>query len=300
MRRKASLFIVLLWSSFSNAQLNLEKSALEIDSIGNNLFLFVQQTNIANPSSVVYTTSEFSVLIDPGFKQMQPLIMDSIRRFEGGKIKYVMLTHFHIDHSQALENYYNDALIVLTMRQYADLEEDTVKNIISSSSSLCINLGDEELDVYTLPDSAGHTGTDAIFFFKKSNVLVVGDYLFQEMYPIIDVEGGGSIEGYFSNMDYILDLADEHTKIIPGHTSFKDSTRRYLTKEEYQAYLLKLKNSIDFINTMKSSGSLLDEIIKKGLPKEYSSFNEGITYVSEKKWITNIFKSEVINRQNHH
>jgi glyoxylase-like metal-dependent hydrolase (beta-lactamase superfamily II) len=291
MKTVVLLTLLTLYSCYSLAQIDLVKSKLEIDSLSKNLYLFVQQTNIANPSSVVYTTSELSVLIDPGFIQLQPIIEDSIKAFGGGKIKYTMLTHFHIDHGQALENYFNSAVTVVTAGQYEELKEDTVKNIISSPSPLCINLGEEELEIHSLPNKAGHTGADAIFLFKKANVLVVGDYLFQDMYPIIDVTGGGSITGYLSNMNYILDMTDEKTKIVPGHTSFKDSPKRFLAKEEYQTYIQDLKNSIQIINALKESGLTLEEAISKGLPENYSAFNEGLKYVSEKKWITTVYEN---------
>lgn len=285
------LTIALLFSSVSSSQIIIEKSKLEIDSLGGNVFLFVQQTNIANPSSIVYVTPETSLLIDPGFKQMQPFIIDSIHALGGSNIKYTMLTHFHIDHGQALEDYYDDAILLLTADQHEELKKDTIKNVITSPSPFTITLENEVLEVHNMPIPAGHTEADALFFFRNGNVLVVGDYLFQDMYPIIDVTGGGSIKGYLSNINYILESANDSTKIIPGHTSFKSATKRYLTKSEYQSYTQLLENSVNLINDMKESGLSLKEAIDKGLPESYKSFNEGIVYVSEKKWITNVYEN---------
>ena len=37
------------------------------------------------------------------------------------------------------------------------------------------------------------------------------------MYPFIDASSGGSLDGMIAAADRILDLADDETKIIPGH-----------------------------------------------------------------------------------
>ncbi len=36
-------------------------------------------------------------------------------------------------------------------------------------------------------------------------------------YPIVDVDSGGQFEGFIAAADRILALADDNTKIIPGH-----------------------------------------------------------------------------------
>jgi len=287
---KIKLFLSLtLIANSAFAQLDINKSKLEIDKIGENIYLFVQQTNIANPSSIVYSAPEFSILIDPGFKQMQPIIKDSISALNGGDIKFIMASHFHKDHAQAMEDYYTNTTILLSSSQYKSAEDMDIKNVMSSDNKYNLKLGQEELEIYSLPSSSGHTGADAVFFFKRANVLVIGDYLFQDMYPIIDVKGGGSIDGYFQNIEYILSLADANTKIIPGHTSFRDVKNRYISKEEYSLHIKKLKESIAEITSMKSKGLSIEEAIKQGLPEKFNYFNEGMKYVSQDKWITFIY-----------
>ncbi|TJY37801.1 MBL fold metallo-hydrolase [Pontimicrobium aquaticum] len=285
------LFMLTLTTNSIFAQLDLNKSKLEIEKVGENIYLFVQQTNIANPSSIVYSSPELSILIDPGFKQMQPIIKDSISALSGGDIKFTMASHFHTDHAQAMEDYYNTTTILLSSSQYKSTTDMDIKNVMSSNDKYHLKLGNEELEIHSFPNASGHTGSDALFFFKRANVLVVGDYLFQDMYPIIDVKGGGSIEGYFKNIEYILSLANNNTKIIPGHTSFKDVKNRYISKAEYSLHIKTLKESMSEINSMKSKGLSIQEAIKQGLPEKFKYFNEGMKYVSQDKWITFIYNN---------
>lgn len=274
------------------AQLDMSKSQLEIEHISGNVYLFVQKSNISNPSSVVYISEERSVLIDPGFQQMQKLIRDSISVRHGGDIEFVMATHFHTDHAQSMEMYYENTSVLLSTVQYNELTNTLDSdNLISTGKLYSKLLGDEELHIHTMPFSAGHTGMDALFFFCNANVLVVGDYLFQNMYPIIDVKKGGDIEGYFKNIDFILQIANEHTKIIPGHTSFQSVEHPYLTKEEYRLHIQNLKETIEIVRSMKHEGLTEEQAIEQGLPAPYSYFDEGTKFVSEERWISFLYEN---------
>jgi glyoxylase-like metal-dependent hydrolase (beta-lactamase superfamily II) len=73
--------------------------------------------------------------------------------------------------------------------------------------------GDEVHVVHVAP---AHTDGDAIIHFKKANVIHTGD-VFVGSYPIVDRTGGGTYEGLITAADRILALADDATKIIPGH-----------------------------------------------------------------------------------
>ena len=274
------------------AQLDMSKSTLEIEHIDKGIYMLVQNTNISNPSSILYTNKDFSLLIDPGFQQMQPVIKDTITSFNGGPIEYVMATHFHTDHAQALQDYYNVSNILLSSYQYPGAKELKLSRVFSSSQKIYnLHLGDDELEVHTLPVINGHTGSDAVFYFKNSDVLVIGDYLFYEMYPIIDINGGGSIDGYFENLEYIISLATSDTKIIPGHTSFKpEVTKRYYTDDELRSYIDDLKESIKWVQMKKSHQANLSEIIEEGLPEKFQKYNKGMKFVSEEKWITFIYE----------
>jgi glyoxylase-like metal-dependent hydrolase (beta-lactamase superfamily II) len=62
-----------------------------------------------------------------------------------------------------------------------------------------------------------HTDGDAIVHFTRADVIHMGDVYFNGMYPFIDVESGGSMDGLIAAVDRVLDLCGEETRIIPGH-----------------------------------------------------------------------------------
>lgn len=280
-------------SNICLGQIDVSKSSLEIEKISEDIYIMVQKTNISNPSSIVYSSKEFSILLDPGFKQMQQAIQDSISANGGGDIRYVGATHYHVDHGQAVETYFNNRTILLSPVQFESALDMDVEGLISSGSGISkVKLKNEVLEIHALPNRSGHTGTDAAFFFSQSNVLAAGDYLFYEMFPIIDVKGGGSIEGYFENIEYLLNLANDQTIIIPGHTSFKESAqKRTFSKEQYRKQVNDLKESISWVKEKKKGGQSLDEIVEEGLPEKYKIYSEGLVFVKEKKWISFLYEN---------
>ena len=65
--------------------------------------------------------------------------------------------------------------------------------------------------------SPAHTDTDVFIHFRKANVIHMGDTFFNGFYCFIDPSTGGKISGMIAAADKILPLANNDTKIVPGH-----------------------------------------------------------------------------------
>lgn len=80
----------------------------------------------------------------------------------------------------------------------------------------------EAVQIFHAP--AAHTDGDSIVFFRRSDVIATGDVFTTTMYPFIDSQRGGSVNGVIAALNHIIDLAvpDHHvqeggTLIVPGH-----------------------------------------------------------------------------------
>jgi len=68
-----------------------------------------------------------------------------------------------------------------------------------------------------------HTDGDSIVWFRRSDVLAVGDLVRLDRYPDIDLARGGSVDGLIAALDRIIDitvpdrLQDGGTRVIVGH-----------------------------------------------------------------------------------
>ena len=98
-----------------------------------------------------------------------------------------------------------------------------------------------------------HTNGDAMIYFMKNNVLHMGDTYFSGRYPYIDLDNGGSVDGYINAQKKALMLIDDYTVIIPGHG--RPSNKKELTT--YITMLEDIKN-----NTLKALelGKTLEQI----------------------------------------
>jgi glyoxylase-like metal-dependent hydrolase (beta-lactamase superfamily II) len=73
-----------------------------------------------------------------------------------------------------------------------------------------------------------HTDGDVVVYFRGSDVLVAGDVFDTTQYPVIDLEAGGTIDGYIRGLNLMLDVAvpkylqEGGTYVIPGHGRVAD------------------------------------------------------------------------------
>jgi len=118
----------------------------------------------------------------------------------------------------------------------------------------------------------GHTDGDAIVFFPVSNVLHMGDIYFNGLYPFIDLDGGGSIQGMIAAVELGMEIANAETQIIPGHGPRSDL--QGLTA--YHAFLSKAR---DNVQAMIDQGMDLQQVIAA---KPTAAWDE----VLGKVWIT--------------
>jgi cyclase len=85
----------------------------------------------------------------------------------------------------------------------------------------------EGIELFYRPDA--HTDGDSIVRFRGSEVIAAGDVYATETYPIIDLAGGGNIQGVVDSLNRILDLSfpefrtEGGTMVVPGHGRISDS-----------------------------------------------------------------------------
>jgi cyclase len=86
--------------------------------------------------------------------------------------------------------------------------------VITFGDDVTLHLDGEEIHALHVPPA--HTDGDAIIVFKKANVIHTGDVV-TAGFPIVDVANGGKYDGFITAADKILALANDSTRIIPGH-----------------------------------------------------------------------------------
>jgi glyoxylase-like metal-dependent hydrolase (beta-lactamase superfamily II) len=86
---------------------------------------------------------------------------------------------------------------------------------LTYNDSMTLHFNGEEIHIFH-PYPA-HTDGDSIVYFRKADVMHVGDVPSSLRYPNIGVNDGGSVEGMMAAARVVMRIANPKTKIIPGH-----------------------------------------------------------------------------------
>ena len=98
---------------------------------------------------------------------------------------------------------------------------------ISDKYTMYRFLNNQAIQIFHMPSAV--TDGDSIVFFRRSDVIVAGDVYNSEIYPPIDVDKGGSIDGEIEALDKLIDMsvtefmAEGGTMIVPGHGWISDA-----------------------------------------------------------------------------
>jgi len=137
-----------------------------------------------------------------------------------------------------------------------------------------LHMNGEEIELVHFP--RGHTDGDSVVFFKKANVVHMGDHFFSGFYPFVDVAHGGNVLNMAKNIKTILAMVNNKTKIVPGHGPLSN-------KKDLQAFHDMLIGTSAEVKAMKDKGMSLEKIKAKGLSAKWKPWTKG--FLSTETWI---------------
>ena len=202
----------------------------------------------AGANITVHVGKDGVLLVDTPPAELVPRVMAEVRKLSDKPVRYIVNTSADAEHNGG-----NAALIgpaaargtggapfgAIGFTRPAIVAHENVLNRLSNASagqpapaaslptttyflpSMDFSFNGEPVVVLHQP--AAHTDGDSIVWFRRSDVLSVGDLVRLDRYPVIDVERGGSIDGMIAALDRIIEitvperLQDGGTRAIPGH-----------------------------------------------------------------------------------
>ncbi len=210
-------------------------------------------------------------------KEAKRFIAD-IRKISDKPIKYVVDTHYHLDHSFGNSEFAKLGATIISQvndranlekkgeaslkhaRDYGLTETDLAGTVITLptltfTDRMSIDLGGETVDlIYVAPS---HTEGSLLVYLPRHKILFTGDILFADFHPYM---GDGDIAGWVKNLDFILGL--DVTTIIPGHgpvSSKKDIA-------EMKAYIQLFDKKARELATKTQDADKIAAELKKVLP----------------------------------
>lgn len=201
-----------------------------------------------------------------------------IRKISDKPVRYVVDTHYHLDHAFGNNEMAKEGGIVISHaadRKNLELKGGPVlKNVSASGLSeedvrgteirlaeltftdrMSIYLGDEKVDlIYVGP---AHTEGSILVYLPQRRVLFTGDILFTDFHPYM---GEGDLPGWIRTLDYVLSL-DVDT-IIPGHGPV--SGKKDI--EQMKAYLLIFDRKARELALKSDNPDIIATELKNSLP----------------------------------
>lgn len=232
------------------------------------------------------------VIIDDQFAPLAPKIKDAIAGLTDKPIKFVLNTHWHGDHTGGNEYFGELAPLVshdnVRKRLAEGMDTESRKTppappealpILTFNDRLTIHLNGEEVRAIHLPHA--HTDGDAVIWFTDSNVLHMGDVLFSGLFPFIDLDSGGSVDGVIAAFEKIPATVPADIKVIPGHgpLSTLDDIRK--SKEM-------ILDCREIVRKALADGKTADQMKEEKILAKYDAWNW--SFITTERWIDTLVR----------
>jgi glyoxylase-like metal-dependent hydrolase (beta-lactamase superfamily II) len=171
---------------------------------------------------------QYVAMIDDGLEPLAPRLLDHVLGITGRPIEFLINTHVHGDHVGGNTHFSRQGTVVFAHENIRTrLAGDPAPAggpaglpVVTFAEGLNLHLDGLEARVTHLP--RGHTDGDSLVYFPGVNVIHAGDLVFHGLFPFIDLDNGGTVDGYIAAQERILAMADGDTRIIPGHGELTD------------------------------------------------------------------------------
>jgi glyoxylase-like metal-dependent hydrolase (beta-lactamase superfamily II) len=196
-----------------------------------------------------------------------------IRRHANGRLRYLINTHWHGDHTAGNEIYGREAVIIahrntrraLMERQTPFWYPDGMGPIephgwpsVVFDNSMSLYMNGEEVQLWHF--GAAHSPGDAVVYFTREKVAHLGD-----LYHGFDLLSMPSdAEGMMLTLQGIASRLPPDARIVTGHNGVTD-------KAEFQRYQRMYGEVFTHVRKEVAAGRSLEQIQEPGLPAPWNS-----------------------------
>jgi cyclase len=235
-----------------------------------------------------------AAIIDDQFDDMAPKLRAAVALLSPSPVKFVINTHLHGDHTGGNDAFARAGAVIIAQdnvrkRLAAPAVNATTHTsppprarealpVVTFADSATLHFNDDDLEFTHLPNA--HTETDIVVFFRKANVMHMGD-CFVAGFPFIDASSGGTLDGYIAAHEKVLGMVDDHTKIIRGHGPVGN-------KAELQAFHDMLVTVRDRIAKLVKAGKTQEQVVTARPTKEFEEKYGGANFDAA-QWIGNAY-----------
>jgi len=290
---KHLLFIAILFTSINS--LSAQEKPVEFITFQLSDTVYMLKGRGGNVG--ISTGEDGLYIVDDQLRPITSQLLAAIRKVSNKPIRFVINTHYHADHVGGNEALGETGTVVIahdnirkrmTTEQVSIFRQETTPPypkgalpVLTFNDRMSLHLNGETATAYYV--ASGHTDGDSIIHFPVSNVIHMGDMFFNGLYPYVDLDAGGSMQGLIEAADLALSMADESTRIIPGHGPLG------MTEDlkNYRDYLVEASTNVQ---ELIDKDRTLEQIIAA---KPTSEWDEelGKTWITPAQFVTFIYNS---------
>lgn len=274
------LALVLVLRAFCGQALAAEK----LTQIADNVYAYVNTKNSSKDSSFganagIIIGRDGIVVVDTliSAKDAKRFIRD-IRGVSRKPIKYVINTHYHLDHVFGNSEFAKLGAVIIAQgndkKAMENSAEETFKNIseygltpkdmkatklaypvLTYDNKMEIDIGDQKIELIHARYS--HTEGDTLVYLSDKKVLFTGDVLFTDYHPFL---AEGNIEEWVKELDDIKSM--DVKQIIPGHGPLSEKN----DLDDMKAYILMFDQKAKELASRLNNVQEIVTVIQKDLP----------------------------------
>jgi cyclase len=253
----SAIFALAAVAAFAQGapQTDYAHMTMKVDKLADNFYTVTGMNGSGRTGGAigVLTGPDGIFMVDATFGPLSGKVTAAIKTFSNEPIKFLINTHPHGDHTGGNPNFAKMGVTILgrpemvvDLMALKGFDQAGLPTVIFTSPLTLHMDGD---DAVIIPVPPAHTDADSMVYFRKADVLMIGDF-FRAGYPNV----GGTVDGMIRALGMAIGVCGPNTKVVPGHGPV-------MNRADIIAHKDMLTNVRDRVSELIKQGKSEDEVV---------------------------------------
>lgn len=265
------------------ARPDADKALFEIKKIGDGVYAAISPGESSAGANAGFVIGDDGVAVIDTFEDAAAakVLLEEIRKITKLPIRFVVNTHYHIDHVAGNGVFAETGATIVAHRNVREwihtenlkffgakitpeqkkMVESLVAPSVVYSDSLDLYLGSRRLALHYYP---GHTGGDTIVEVPAAHAVFCGDLFWRKTLPnLIDA----STDKWVATLDKLATVAPDGT-YVPGHGDVGNAS----DVKDFRGYLVDLRSLVAAAQAAGKSGTEVVDAVLPNLQTKYGTW----------------------------